>query len=75
MTKASGGGYEFDFRDGYPILTCDPSITEIVRRASRELFGKRSVVEIDEPSMGGEDFAYFLNEVPGMMLRLGTGNK
>ena len=25
--------------------------------------------------MGGEDFAYFVNEVPGMMLRLGTGNK
>jgi amidohydrolase len=75
VTKAAGGGYEFDFRDGYPILTCDPSITEVVRRASRELFGKRSVVEIDEPSMGGEDFAYFLNEVPGMMLRLGTGNK
>jgi amidohydrolase len=75
VTKASGGSYEFDFRDGYPILTCDPAITKVVRRASQELFGKRSVVEIDEPSMGGEDFAYFLNEVPGMMLRLGTGNK
>ncbi|MCK4408520.1 MAG: M20/M25/M40 family metallo-hydrolase, partial [Candidatus Eisenbacteria sp.] len=75
ITRSAGGGYEFDFRDGYPILTCDPAITSVVRRASQELFGKRSVVEIDEPSMGGEDFAYFVNEVPGMMLRLGTGNK
>lgn len=25
--------------------------------------------------MGGEDFAYFLNEVPGAMFRLGVGNK
>ncbi|MFH1689941.1 MAG: amidohydrolase [Candidatus Eisenbacteria bacterium] len=75
ITKASGGSYEFDFRDGYPILTCDAAITAVVRRASQELFGKRSVVEIDEPSMGGEDFAYFVNEVPGTMLRLGTGNK
>ena len=75
ITKSAGGGYEFDFRDGYPILTCNTAITSVVRRASQELFGKRSVVEIDEPSMGGEDFAYFVNEVPGMMLRLGTGNK
>jgi len=75
ITKSAGGSYEFDFRDGYPMLTCDPLITNVVRRASQELFGKRSVVELDEPSMGGEDFAYFVNEVPGMMLRLGTGNK
>ncbi len=75
VTKAFGGRYEFDFRDGYPVLTCDPKVTAIVRKATRELFGKRSVVEVAEPSMGGEDFAYFVNRVPGMMLRLGTGNK
>lgn len=75
VTKAGGGGYEYRYEQGYPILTCDDRITDIVRRASRELLGKRNVVEIDEPSMGGEDFAYFVNAVPGMMLRLGTGNK
>jgi amidohydrolase len=75
ITKASGGDFEYEFNDGYPILTCDPAITDVVRRSARELFGGRSTVEIDEPSMGGEDFAYFVNEVPGMMMRLGTGNK
>jgi amidohydrolase len=75
ITRAAGGNYEFDFRDGYPILQCDPRVVDIVKSASRELFGKRSVVELNDPSMGGEDFAYFVNEVPGMMFRLGTGNK
>ncbi len=75
VTKSGGGGYEYSYERGYPILTCDPRMTDIVRRASIELLGKRSVVEIDEPSMGGEDFAYFVNEVPGTMLRLGTMNK
>jgi len=75
VTKAGGGKYEYRYELGYPILTCDDRVNDIVRRASWELLGKRSVVEIDEPSMGGEDFAYFVNEVPGMMLRLGTGNK
>jgi amidohydrolase len=75
VTDAFGGGYEFEYRLGYPGLTCDPVITDVVRRATKELFGKRSVVEIDTPSMGGEDFAYFVAKVPGMMFRLGTGNK
>ena len=75
ITRSAGGGYEFDFRDGYPILKCDPRVVDVVKSASQELFGRKSVVELDEPSMGGEDFAYFVNEVPGMMFRLGTGNK
>ena len=75
VTKAGGGGYEYRYEQGYPILTCDDRITDIVRRVGKELLGGRGVVEIDEPSMGGEDFAYFVNEVPGMMFRLGTGNK
>ena len=32
--------------------------------------GKENVLEI-EPTMGGEDFAYFANEVPGFFYRLG----
>jgi len=75
VTKASGGGYEFRYNEGYPILTCDPGVTEIVRLAARDILGRRGIVEITEPSMGGEDFAFFVNEVPGMMFRLGTMNK
>ncbi len=75
VTRSGGGSHEYKFERGYPILECDPAMTDVVRRASIELLGKRGVVEIKEPSMGGEDFAYFVDEVPGMMLRLGTGNK
>ena len=75
VTKAGGGRHEYSYERGYPILQCDPWMTDVVRRATVELLGKRAAVEIDEPSMGGEDFAYFVNQVPGMMLRLGTGNK
>jgi len=75
VTEAFGGGYEFEYRLGYPSLSCDPKLNAVVQSTMEELFGKRSVVELDTPSMGGEDFAYFANEVPGMMLRLGTRNK
>ena len=75
VTKAGGGRFEYSYERGYPILSCDDRVTDVVRRASRELLGRSSIVEIDEPSMGGEDFAYFVNEVPGTMFRLGVMNK
>lgn len=75
ITKAGGGGYEYAYELGYPILTCDERVTDIVREVGVRVLGRRGVVEIEEPSMGGEDFAYFVNEVPGVMFRLGTGNK
>ncbi|MBD3348082.1 MAG: amidohydrolase [Candidatus Eisenbacteria bacterium] len=75
VARSGGGDHEYDYQKGYPALECDPVVTDIVRRATADVLGKRGVVEIDEPSMGGEDFAYFVNEVPGMMVRVGTGNK
>ena len=31
------------------------------------------MVELTEPTMGAEDFAFYLEHVPGAMFRLGTG--
>jgi amidohydrolase len=75
ITKAGGGGYEFKYERGYPVLSCNRKMTDMVRRVGHELLGRTGVVELDEPSMGGEDFAYFIEAVPGMMFRLGVGNK
>ncbi len=36
----------------------------------RKVVGEDSLVRLD-PTMGGEDFAYFANEVPGFFYRLG----
>ena len=34
--------------------------------------GQENVIEIQKPSLGAEDFAEFLNEIPGAMFRLGV---
>ena len=38
-----------------------------------ELYGEGTVVTM-EPSMGGEDFAYYLEKVPGCFMYLGVKN-
>ena len=36
--------------------------------------GQKNVIELQKPSLGAEDFAEFLNEIPGAMFRLGVSS-
>ncbi|HBY99951.1 MAG TPA: hypothetical protein DEO84_01400 [candidate division Zixibacteria bacterium] len=75
ICQTFGASYNLRYNRGYPVLFNDKSINDIYRNAARGLFGKKAIVEIAQPSMGGEDFAYFAKSVPGAMIRLGVGNK
>lgn len=59
------------FGDCYPPVVNDPTMTRLVRNVGERLLGKDCVLELEYPSMGGEDFAYYLQQVPGAMFRLG----
>jgi amidohydrolase len=57
----------------YPPTVHDRTMTEFGAQVATSLLGKDKVVWVDEPTMGGEDFSYFLQAVPGSFFRLGTG--
>ena len=38
------------------------------------VLGQENVIELQKPSLGAEDFAEFLNEIPGAMFRLGVSS-
>ena len=42
--------------------------------AAAEQFGEAAATTIPLPSMGGEDFAYYLQQVPGCMVRVGSAS-
>jgi amidohydrolase len=67
--------FKLDYFPGYPVLSNHPAIVEIIRRAVSKLYSQDNAVEIDRPIMGSEDFAYFLEKLPGAMLRLGVRNE
>lgn len=46
--------------------------TAIARRAAQAVVGAAAVVEQDHPSMGAEDFSYYLREIPGCYVRFGS---
>jgi amidohydrolase len=71
ITKAGGGSYEMEYKKNAPATVNDPALTAQVRPLLQRTLGAANVKEV-EPSMAGEDFAYFANEVPGFYYRLGV---
>lgn len=74
ITEPYGATYELDYYLGYPVTVNDPGVTETVRRAAISVLGADKVRVAARASMGGEDYAYFLNKVPGTYIRIGTRN-
>lgn len=69
----AGGKIEFEYREGYIPTINDPRKVAFARELVETYLGPDKWEDIPEPSMGGEDFAYYLEKVPGAFLRLGMG--
>jgi len=70
-----GAEYEFQYIDGYIPLENDPEMIEFARTIVRKYIGRDNWLELRDPSMGSEDFAYFLRETPGALIWLGLGEE
>ena len=62
-----------DYRFSYPVTRNDAQAANHAIQTATNLFGEESVLELPNPSMGAEDFAYFLEKVPGAFIWLGVG--
>ena len=69
-----GMDYRLDFEYGYPVLINNSEMSKLVASACSKGIGKENV-EVLKPSMGAEDFAYYLEKVPGAYFRLGCRNE
>jgi amidohydrolase len=74
ICSSMGAKGEVFIDKGYPVLKNDPSVTEFARKKAVELFGSTAVFEA-ERLMAAEDFAYYLEKVPGTFYRLGIRNE
>lgn len=73
VVKTWGGAYEVDFIKSYPPVICDPDVVDTIKAAGEKLLGKDNIVMNYSPTMGGEDFSFFTQNIPGAMFRLGCG--
>ena len=66
-----GGSAEVRYRCIAPPVHNDSAMTDLIESCAIERLGRERVIPVEKPSLGAEDFAELLRDVPGMMLRLG----
>ena len=66
--------YELDILHGYPVLVNDPVFTDAVNSKLHESFPELTVYPELEKTFAAEDFASYLQKVPGIFISLGTRN-
>jgi hippurate hydrolase len=63
---------EFSFHRNYPSTINHESETAFTRNVLTQMVGAENVKQ-QEPTMGAEDFSYFLQELPGTYFFIGNG--
>ena len=64
---------DFEWHAGYPATVNHAAEAERAAQAMETVIGEDNVDRDVEPSLGGEDFAYMLEEKPGAYIWLGAG--
>lgn len=71
---AFGGEGLTTFYEGYKSLINDNEVVDIIKENAEKLLGKENVEFKEFPSLGAEDFSYFLDVAKGAFFHLGCGN-
>ena len=73
--QAYGGSAEFEMDWGAPPVVNNDEMAAFAADCAKEVVGEDHVItSVEHPNMGGEDFAYFLAEVPGAFMFLSSSN-
>ena len=72
ITRETGCEVEMQMVVAAPAVENDVGLVSLMREAAIHTIGAGSIEPIEEPSMGSEDFSYYLEHIPGAMLRLGV---
>ncbi|EGA88355.1 carboxypeptidase, putative [Planococcus donghaensis MPA1U2] len=68
-----GGSAEVEYIRGTQAVINGEESAQLVQEVAMEAFGEDSLY-VETPTMGGEDFSFYLDEVPGSFALVGSGN-
>lgn len=73
--KGYGATGKVTYKDSYTALINHDEYIDIVKENGKELLGDSGIYVKTLANMGVEDFAYFVEKIPGAFFNLGVGNK
>ena len=74
VAKTYDGEGIVEFVDGYDALINDDEVVNVIKETAERVLGKDKIQYKEFPSLGAEDFSYFINEAKGAFYHLGCAN-
>lgn len=71
VAESMGAKAELNYIHGYAPLVNDAGMVDLLGEIAAEICGAENVTIPNEASMGGEDFSFFAEKVPGVFYRTG----
>ncbi len=75
IASTYGAEASIQFKSIAPPVVNDPQLTNLLANCAKNFMDEENIVHLENPSLGAEDFAFFLQDVPGTMFRLGVSGK
>lgn len=72
IVKSMRGKCKIEYFQGYPPLVNNSTMNNVLYQSAGKTIGEKNIVNIEKPSMGSEDMAYFHEKVPGTYYFLGS---
>ena len=66
---------EFPREGAFEALINDDGVVDLLVDEAAKVVGRENIFFKDQPSMGGDDFAFFTAQLPGAYYFLGSGHK
>jgi len=72
IAKSHGATAVVEIEEGSPAVVNTPEMMELAREAAQEVVPEEGITRLPRANMGGEDFGYYLQTVPGCYIRFGA---
>jgi amidohydrolase len=73
MKESTGCDVQLEFLHSCPATENNPEVIGYLANSAASIMGDKYVIWLDVPSLGGEDFAYYQELIPGAIVRIGAG--
>ncbi|MGH1362255.1 MAG: M20 metallopeptidase family protein [Calditrichia bacterium] len=75
ITAAHGADYTFKYTEGYPVTFNHSASVATILRVGKGFLSEDEINYPTEPTLGGEDFAYYTQKIPGCFMFIGSRNE
>jgi metal-dependent amidase/aminoacylase/carboxypeptidase family protein len=74
ICDAMGAEFEIEYSETFLRTVNDEGVIDMCRDVTKRVLGQDMWCEMDTPTMGAEDFSYYIKDYPGAILRIGMNS-